>query len=310
MNGYVDLQDSGYTDLQVNGYAGVDFNDESTTDEQLIAVCQRLRADGVAAILATIITAHADQLLARVQRIVRFCDTHPDESQVIAGLHLEGPFISPHDGYVGAHPPDAVTKADLNLTQRLLEAGAGRVRLLTLAPEMDPGAQVTSYLVQQGVLVAAGHSAASLDQLDEFIDAGLGMWTHLGNGCPGTLSRHDNIIQRVLSRSDRLAISFIADGHHVPVFALRNYLNLVPPQNVVIVSDAMLAAGLGPGRYWFANQHVHVDADGAAWCEDRTHLAGSAATLNQMQSVLGEQLGASDQQLRLWMHDNPRRLLG
>ncbi len=301
---------SGYVDLQVNGYAGVDFNDESTTDEQLIAVCKRLQADGVDAILATVITAHQDQLLARVQRIANFCDAYPDESRVITGLHIEGPFISPLDGYVGAHPADAVVPADIELTKRILDAGAGRVRLLTLAPEMDSHARVTSYLAKQGVLVSAGHSAASLQQLDEFIDAGLGMWTHLGNGCPGTLPRHDNIIQRVLSRAGKLSISFIADSHHVPVFALQNYLNLVPMDRVVIVSDAMLAAGLGPGRYWFANQNVEVDQAGAAWCEDRTHLAGSAATLVQMETVLREQLGASDNQIRAWMFDNPRRLLG
>ncbi len=301
---------SGYVDLQVNGYAGVDFNDESTTDEQLVSVCQRLKADGVDAILATVITAHQDQLLTRVRRITNFCEAYPDESQIIAGLHIEGPFISPLDGYVGAHPPDAVVPADLELTKRILEAGAGRVRLLTLAPEMDSRAKVTSYLAKQGVLVSAGHSSASLDELDEFIDAGLGMWTHLGNGCPGTLPRHDNIIQRVLSRSNDLSISFIADSHHVPVFALRNYLNLVPLHRVVIVSDAMLAAGLGPGRYWFANQNVDVDQAGAAWCEDRTHLAGSAATLARMETVLREQLGATSEQIRAWMCDNPGRLLG
>jgi N-acetylglucosamine-6-phosphate deacetylase len=300
---------NGYVDLQVNGYAGVDFNDESTTDEQLIAVCQRLRTDRVDAILATIITAHRDPLIARIQRITRFCEAYPDESRVIAGLHIEGPFISPLVGYVGAHPPDAVVPADIELTKRILEAGAGRIRLLTLAPEMDAGAKVTSYLAKQNVLVSAGHSEASLQLLDEFIDAGLAMWTHLGNGCPGTLPRHDNIIQRVLSRSDRLSISFIADGHHVPVFALRNYLKLVPTERVVIVSDAMLAAGLGPGRYWFANQNVEVDQDGAAWCEDRTHLAGSAATLVQMEDVLRNQLGATDEQIRCWTCDNPKKLL-
>src|SRR5690606_29138374 len=94
---------------------------------------------------------------------------------------------------------------------------------------------VTRWLADQGILVAAGHSDASRDQLRGAIDAGLRLYTHLGNGCPGMMHRHDNIIQRVLSLADTLAISFIADGHHVPPMALRNYLAVVPEEQIVIV---------------------------------------------------------------------------
>ncbi len=300
---------SGYIDLQVNGYAGVDFNADEVTDQQFSEACERLRNDGVAAILATIITASKDQMLARVSRIAEFCDAHPEDSRVIAGIHIEGPFISREPGYVGAHPPQAVTAADLDFTRRLLDAACGRVKLLTLAPEMDAGARVTGYLAKHGVIVAGGHSNASVQMLKQFIDAGLSMWTHLGNGCPGVLPRHDNIIQRVLSLAESLTISFIADGHHVPPLALGNYLKIVPTNRVVIVSDAMLAAGQGPGDYWFAEQTVHVDESGAAWSEDRTHLAGSAATLRQMESVLRHKLSANALQIGAWMRDNARALL-
>ncbi len=173
--------------------------------------------------------------------------------------------------------------------------------MLTLAPEADPDARVTQYLSDEGVIVAAGHSDASREQLRRGIDHGLRLFTHLGNGCPSSLPRHDNIIQRVLSLSEDLMVSFIADGHHVPVFALRNYLRCVPDDNVVIVTDAISAAGLGPGRYELSGQIVEVDHDGAAWAACRTHFAGCATTLPKMIDVLKHGVGASDLDIQRWM---------
>jgi N-acetylglucosamine-6-phosphate deacetylase len=191
----------------------------------------------------------------------------------------------------------------------MLDAGGGRVRMMTLAPELDEGLRLTSHLASQGILVSGGHANPSLSQLRRAIDAGLSMWTHLGNGSPGLLPRHDNIVQRVLSFCDDLTITFIADGHHVPLFALRNYIRCMPLDRVVIVSDAMLAAGLGPGSYRFADQTVTVDLAGAAWCEDGTHLAGSAFTMRQMETVLRTELNATDRQVAAWLTENPKRLL-
>ena len=165
---------------------------------------------------------------------------------------------------------------------------------MTLAPEMDSDAHVTQTLAAAGIVMAAGHSDASIDQLRRGIDHGIRLFTHLGNGCPGLLPRHDNIIQRALSLSDHMMVSFIADGHHVPPFALRNYLDRVPSENTVIVTDAISAAGLGPGRYQLADQVVEVDEDGAAWSACRTHFAGCAATFPQMIDVLKNQVGVAD----------------
>ena len=300
---------SGYVDLQVNGYAGVDFNAHDVREEQALAVCRRLASDGVSKILATVITARWDDLLQRIARLAELIEGVPEVASRVAGIHVEGPFISPVAGFVGAHPADAVRSAAVADAQRIVDAGRGHVRLVTLAPEMDAGAEATSWLTRQGVVVAAGHSDASSDQLRESIDAGLKMFTHLGNGCPAILQRHDNIIQRTLALSESLAISFIADGHHVPCGALANYLRCVPDHHVVIVTDAISAAGLGPGRYELAGQLVEVDADGAAWAACRTHYAGCATTMPSMAEILRCEIGASDEQLRRWMVDNPARLL-
>ena len=299
----------GYVDLQVNGYAGVDFNADDLGEDRLAEVCQRLADDGVDQILATVITAPIDSMIARLSNLSRHIERVPEIGRMITGLHVEGPFLNPQPGFIGAHPASAAGQASVETSERLLEAGGGHVKLFTLAPEMDPQARVTETLSRRGVAVAAGHSDASRDQLRESVDAGLGLFTHLGNGCPAALPRHENIIQRVLSLADRLMISFIADSHHVPFFALRNYLRCVPDENVVIVTDAMNAAGLGPGRYELAGQTVEVDPDGAAWAADRTHFAGSAATMPKMRTLLSEQFGLDAATLQRWMVDNPRRLI-
>ena len=300
---------SGWIDLQVNGYAGIDFNGPPLTDRQLIDVCQRLSDDGVQQCLPTIITDDLQLMCQRIGRIAQAIETLPEAKQFFAGIHVEGPFINPTDGYVGAHPRQHVCAPTPERIEQILDSGAGHVKMVTLAPESLHALPAVGQLVDQGILVAGGHCDPSLAVLDQAIDAGLSLFTHLGNGCPGQLHRHDNIVQRVLSRSQQLTISFIADGHHVPLFALKNYLQVVPEDRVVIVSDAISAAGLGPGKYQLGDQWVHVDQDLAAWSADRKHFAGCATTMPQMHRLLTEKLGVGAEQLTRWMIENPARLL-
>ncbi len=300
---------TGFVDLQVNGYAGVDFNADDLTDDQFASVADRLVADGNEIVLATVITAPIDRMLARIGRIAQAIESIPSVARVIRGIHIEGPFISRLAGYVGAHPASHVVEADAAVADRLVDAGCGRVRLLTLAPEQDPAGRITRRLTERGIIVAAGHCDASIDQLKCLIDQGMSLFTHLGNGCPAMLPRHDNIVQRVLSLSDRLCVSFIADGHHVPDFVLANYLRCIPTQNVIIVTDAISAAGLGPGRYSLGDQMVEVDSDGAAWSSDRKHFAGCATTMPEMTRILKTRCGVNEEQIEKWTRHNPLRLI-
>src|SRR5215212_9762694 len=184
---------SGYVDLQVNGYADVDFNADELSAERVSAVCQRLRDEGVAGILATVITADLDAMCRRLANICRVCGANPTIADVIWGIHIEGPFLNEQPGYIGAHPAESAKPADVESMKRLLEAAGGLTKIVTLAPERDDGS-VTKYLSEQGVRVSAGHCNPSLKELRIAIDAGLSLFTHLGNGCPGMLPRHDNII--------------------------------------------------------------------------------------------------------------------
>ncbi|HEV3138564.1 MAG TPA: N-acetylglucosamine-6-phosphate deacetylase [Pirellulales bacterium] len=298
-----------FVDLQVNGCYGVDFNSDDLTAEQLLVACKRLAADFVAGILATIITDDLGRMADRLNRLARLREQDPLAQQIIRGIHVEGPFISAEPGYVGAHPRQHVRPADLDAMKRLLDAGQGLVRLVTLAPECDPDMKLTRYLTGHGILVSAGHCDPSLDQLRAAIDAGLSLFTHLGNGCPLMLPRHDNVIQRVLGLSERLTICFIADGVHVPYTALGNYLRITSIERTIFVTDSISAAGLGPGRFPLGDQWVEVDAEGATWSSDRSHLVGSAVTMPVMAARAQAALRLTPTEIERLVSDNPRKLL-
>lgn len=216
--------ENGYIDIQVNGYGGVDYNADALSSDDLRRSCQKLQDDGTRGILATIITEHSDRMAGRLRRIVELRERDPLVKDVILGFHIEGPFINEQPGFRGGHPVDAIRPAEPEAMKRLLDAAGGLTRIVTLAPERDPGLRTTSYLAKQGITVAAGHTDASSQELWAAIDVGLSMFTHLGNGCPMNMHRHDNIVQRALDCSDQLWLCFIADGAHSTFPALRNYL--------------------------------------------------------------------------------------
>ncbi len=297
-----------YFDLQVNGYGGVDFNRDDLAAEDLHRACSMLERDGVEAILATVITEDVNRMCARIARLAELRERDALAKRIIAGLHVEGPFISPLDGYRGAHPADAVIPRDVNVMSRLLNAGGGLVRLVTLAPECDEDLRVTRMLAGGGVVVSAGHTDASLDQLRGAVDAGLSMFTHLGNGCPMTMHRHDNIVQRALHLRERIWLCFIADGAHVPRVALKNYFDLAGTDRSIVVTDAIAPAGLGPGRYTLGRWDLTIGEDRVARSPDGSHFVGSATTMRVAHENL-RRLGLSDADCRALLCANPRRAL-
>lgn len=303
--------DTGMTplDLQVNGFGGVDFNSDTLTAEGMHEGCRRLREAGAGEILATVITAELDAMCRRLAALVRFREADPLVAEMVSGLHIEGPFLNETPGYVGAHPAEHVEPASPDAMRRLLEAAGGLTKVVTLAPERDAGSAVTRLLADEGICVAAGHCDPSLDELRAGIDAGLRMFTHLGNGCPMHLHRHDNIIQRVLSLADQLWICFIADGVHVPFPALGNYLRCAGTGRSVVVTDAIAAAGLGPGTYTLGDQTVAIGADGVARAPDASHFVGSTVTMAQTRENLERAIGLGEEEVTRLLDTNPRKAI-
>jgi N-acetylglucosamine-6-phosphate deacetylase len=297
-------------DIQVNGYSGADFCSATLTLEQCRHACDALAADGVDGILATVITDSVEAICAKLAQLAAFRDADPVIAKMIAGFHVEGPFISPEPGFVGAHAREHVLPATPEAMRRIVDAAYGLLRLVTLAPEHDAGFATTAYLARHGITVSAGHTDASLDHLRGAIDAGLTMVTHLGNGCPTTLARHDNIIQRVLALRDRLWICFIPDGAHVPFFALANYVALVGLDRCIMVTDAISAARLGPGIHELSGAPVEIDAAGVARRPGSANLAGSTVTMPQIRTNLARHLGLTETDIARLIDKNPRRSVG
>jgi len=293
-------------DLQVNGYAGVDFCACELGGEELELACRALDEDGVDGILATIITDSLDRMESKLLRLASLREQSALTRKMIAGVHIEGPFISPITGYVGAHPQEAVIEASVDGAKRLLDAAGGLTRVFTLAPECDAGMATTRYLSDQGVSVSAGHCNPSLEILNQAIDNGLSMVTHFGNGCPVDLPRHDNVLQRFLHFRDRLWFCFIPDGAHVDFVALKNYMDFVGIDRSIAVTDAICAARLGPGRYELSGMEIEVDDEGVARKPGSPNLAGSTVTMQQIQKHLSERLGLSESDIEQLIDRNPR----
>jgi N-acetylglucosamine-6-phosphate deacetylase len=269
-------------DLQVNGAFGVDFNDDALTLDAFQFACDKLRATGVSLFFPTIITAPVETMGARIGKIVSFIEQDSALVSLVAGLHIEGPFISRLSGYRGTHPEHAILDARLDVAKRLIEFGRGHVRMLTLAPETDHQFKTTEYLANQNVVVFGGHSDATFDCLNQSIEHGLRGFTHLGNGCALEVHRHENIISRVLALRKKLFVSLIADGIHLPYWLLRSFVEIIGSDNVIITSDSMSAAGMPPGEYQISGQPIIVDEDRRTRHRDHNYLAGSASTLQEM----------------------------
>ncbi len=273
------MRSHGLVDLQVNGFAGVDFNDAALTPDALDHALLAMLRGGVTVCLPTVITAGLAEMAARLAALDRAVANSRLGPLMVPGYHLEGPFLNPAPGYAGCHPPAAMIAPGSAVVERLTAGLRRPVLLLTLAAEL-PGADVLiHWLVERGVVVAIGHSDAGADVVARAAAAGARLSTHLGNGLPQLLPKLDNPLMAQLAE-DRLAASFIADGIHVPLPALRAMVRAKGPGRAILVSDAVAAAGAPPGRYGFAGMAVEGAADGSARLPGTRTLAGSALTLD------------------------------
>lgn len=263
----------GLFDLQVNGFGGIDFNAPDLTADRVAEALARMRATGVTRCLPTLITSSFERFAAcaRVLSAVR--------DEAVAGLHMEGPYISPEDGARGAHPREHTAPASLDDFARRQDAAAGRIVLVTVAPEVPGALLLIERLVRDGVRVAIGHTDASPAQIRDAVAAGASMSTHLGNGCAQVLPRHPNVIWEQLA-ADPLFASFIVDGHHVAPSAVKAMIRARGVSQSILVTDAITAAGCPPGRYTIGGVTCELGADGRVSLPGTPYLAGSGVTMN------------------------------
>ncbi len=264
----------GFFDLQVNGFAGVDFNDPHGAAEQAQSAMAAMQATGVTRFLPTLITSSFEGFAQSARRLMKIADP------MMAGLHMEGPYISPADGPRGAHPLRHVVAASIDDFKRRQEAADGRIVLVTLAPEVEGAPGLIEYLVTENIRVAIGHTAASPETIREAVSAGATLSTHLGNGCANLLPRHPNFIWEQLA-ADELFASFIVDGHHLPPATVKAMMRAKTPARTMLVTDAIAAAGCAPGKYVLGETTVELSADGRVAESGKSWLAGSALTMDR-----------------------------
>jgi N-acetylglucosamine-6-phosphate deacetylase len=285
-----------WTDLQCNGFAGIDFNHPESSPVDVCRAVRAIWATGCATVLPTVITNSPDQIEYLLRVLVKAREIDPAVRECVPGFHLEGPFISPEDGARGAHPLQHVRPPDVKLWRRWQKAAEGLIRMVTVAPEIPRALPFIQKLVADGVVVAIGHTMASAQRVALAADAGATLSTHLGNGCPQALQRHENPILAQLGE-DRLTATFIPDGIHLPPHVLRSFVRAKTPQRSVIVTDAMAAAGAPPGRYTLAGHSLEVGPDRVVRQPGRPNFAGSALTMERAVSnyaaFTGESLAES-----------------
>lgn len=269
----------GLVDLQVNGYAGVDFNRCPIGEQAVLDVTRHLWRQGVTTFLPTIITNGDEEIAAMAAAIANACRRFDLVGKSVAGIHLEGPFISPEDGPRGAHDKAFVKAPDWTLFQRFQRAARGNIRLLTLSPEWPQAPGFIRRCVEDGVVVSIGHTAAAACQIAAAVEAGATMSTHLGNGAHLQLPRHPNYIWEQLAQ-DRLWCAMIGDGEHLPTSVLKVFMR-VKGERGILVSDATSLAGMPPGRYRLhIGGEVILSPQGRLALADNPQLlAGSARSL-------------------------------
>jgi len=268
----------GLFDLQVNGYAGVDFQrDESIDRDALLAAVHAMRRDGCHRFLLTLITVEWPLLIQKIKAYRHIIKNDPVLSSSIVGWHIEGPFISAEPGYIGAHCPESATDATVSHIDELKACVQNDPLLLTLAPERPGSMTAIQAAVKHGFTVSFGHTNASRQQMDAAIHAGANAFTHLGNGCPQHLDRHDNILWRILD-DPKIHAGVIADGIHVSPALFRLIHRLMPDRLIWWTTDAMAAAAAEPGTYSIGKTTVAVGEDGIVRHPTTGGFAGSSLT--------------------------------
>ena len=265
-------------DLQINGYGGVDFQRDGLSLEQLLRASRALRRDGCGKFFFTLITDEWPKMLARLEHARRLRAQSPELQDALAGWHMEGPFLSEQRGFCGAHNPARMIDPTPEHLHALRAVTGHDPVLLTLAPERAGAIDAIRLARALGMTVSLGHTDASAEVLRAAVEAGATGFTHLGNGCPRELDRHDNILWRIADEP-RLGASLIPDGLHVSPAPFRLLHRLLDAGRLIYyTTDAMAAAGAGPGRYTLGELEVEVGADQVVRQPGRTNFAGSALT--------------------------------
>jgi N-acetylglucosamine-6-phosphate deacetylase len=265
----------GLIDVQINGFAGVDFQQDELSLEDLVKAVRGLRLAGCTRFLLTLITDEWAKVMSRLRHLSKLRAQSGELRGAILGWHIEGPFLSSELGFHGAHNPAWMMDPSPKYIDELRAAAGEDVLLLTLAPERPRAVETIRAAVSCGIRVSLGHTDAPAEVLRQAVEAGATGFTHLANGCPRKLDRHDNIIWRVVE-THGLKVSLIPDQIHVSSALFRVLHRLLERDSIYYTTDAMSAAGASPGRYRLGSLELEVGPDQIVRQPGSELFAGSA----------------------------------
>ncbi|MFC0333240.1 N-acetylglucosamine-6-phosphate deacetylase [Paenibacillus sepulcri] len=294
----------GFVDVHVHGGFGADFMEADATAYDTIA---RFHASkGTTTMLATTVTASYDAIAEVLGAASAYIKDGGMPYAALAGVHLEGPFIS--ELWPGAQNPSYISPPRLDWLQEWQTAYPGLIKQLTLAPEKAGAVELVSWLAEQGIVAACGHTDAYYADIVKAADAGLTQAVHTFNAMRALHHREPGTVGAVLT-DPRIYAEVIADGHHVHPAAIRLLTQSKAADKVILITDAMSAAGLGDGSYDLGGLAVDVHG-GVARLQEGGNLAGSTLTMIDAFRYMVENTPLSIPQISRMASANPAAQLG
>ncbi|WP_141719877.1 N-acetylglucosamine-6-phosphate deacetylase [Domibacillus iocasae] len=288
----------GAIDIHIHGAAGADVMDASL--DSLHKMAAYLPSEGTTTFLATTMTQQREVIEKALSCIASYEQT-PGTAE-IAGIHLEGPFISKK--HPGAQPRDAILKPDVSLFKSWHTLSGEKIRLVTLAPEEQNGLELVSFLADLHITASAGHTDSTFEQLDEAAKSGLTHITHLYNGMRSMHHREPGTVGGALLH-DQLYTEMIVDGIHIHPRMVLLAFNQKTAERTVLITDSMRAKGLPDGEYELGGQAVSV-TNGKAILRDGT-LAGSTLSMQKAIQNMREFTGCTVQDIIKMTAENPAK---
>lgn len=290
-----------YIDTHVHGGGGVDVMDDAP--DTLDKLAMHKAREGVASWLPTTVTAPLPEIHAALARIARRCHAGGPGAQVL-GSYLEGPYFTPQNK--GAHPPALFRELHLAELDELIAISRNTLRVVALAPEKPGALQAIAHLRQRDVRVMLGHSAATWAQTRAAFDAGANGLVHCYNGMTGLHHREPGMVGAGLT-DPRAWLELIADGHHVHPAAMTLCCRCAKDR-LVLITDAMQAAGMPDGRYTLCGEEVNMR--GGIVRTASGGLAGSTLSVDAAVRNMVELTGISAEEAIHMASWHPARLLG
>lgn len=289
----------GFVDLHNHGGGGGSYT--VGDPESALRAYKFHRSRGTTTSIASMVTASVDRLAQDIAVMAELV-----EEGVVAGIHLEGPFIS--RTRCGAHDPDLVRHPDLDILRSLVRVGRGAVRMVTLAPELEGGIEAVRYLTDAGVTAAVGHTNAEYATAAQAFDAGASVATHLFSAMRPIHHREPGPVAAAVERAN-VTVELINDGVHLHPAIVQGIFHLVGPRRVALITDAISAAGMPDGHFWLGPMQVHTQGGIARLADDGT-IAGSTLTLDAALRRAVQDYGLSIVDVSTALSATPARVLG